>query len=139
MRLATLGISAALTGAVALATSCGEESAPRSNGAEAASGGQVAAAARAGRAACQKVSARRLGRNFLRQARREASPAERVFVRNVERSHVRLRREPTYPQVVARLYAMSLPHADRRDGYLGCAHQLQTSSSSKSAAVSGGR
>jgi hypothetical protein len=131
-RLATLGTSAALTGAILIAAGCGDDSGTQTSATAepvgavpAAAPAPKSAAGRAGRKGCAGKSPRALERDLLRRARRDASPAERAFVRNVARNRAELRRGDTYPQVVARLYATSLPRGQRRDGYLGCAHELQ--------------
>jgi hypothetical protein len=122
MRLATIGASAALTGGATLAIGCGDDSGADRDALVAATTRAVVSAAHA---ACGKPPIASLERTFLRRARRPASGRHRLFVRNFMQSRSRLRRSDAYPQVIARLYAMSLPSAERGTGYAACSRALE--------------
>jgi len=78
----------------------------------------------AGRAACKSKRSTSIVNAYVGAAGRRVPASERAFVRNVERNLEQLRRNAAFPQIAARLYAMSLPRAQRRDGFAGCAFEL---------------
>jgi hypothetical protein len=76
----------------------------------------------AGRRACRGRDAAAVRRAYLDLAERRATNAERGFVRAARR--LSRPRSRIGERIAARLYAMTLPRHQRRDGYLGCAHEL---------------
>lgn len=80
--------------------------------------------AAAGRGACRGLTAEQVRLRYLRKAQASASQLDRTFLKPVVKPSRQLLASASYPFVVARVYAMSVPVARRAAAYAGCAYEL---------------
>lgn len=140
------------TGSVVALSACGGDDRPES-GASASSASPAPHVARAdlepsrptrrarvalavGRRVCRVERPSVLVAERLGAARRGASARERAFLRGVASVPLGGRRGAA---VAARVYAMSLPAGQRRDGFAGCVFELEKRVGERPVSASGGR